>query len=166
MQYTITNGKCWVIENPMRPGEYMASTMSSRAKYFTFKQAKSLLNSRNKKMSWIRHGYSMVGEDGKAPSVSPKAKGNGGAFLAENDIFVDLTLLDQIEDETEKYLSLSGWDESELSNMSESLNTYLSNLTLKRVILNMLWLFTYIITMGKCHKLTKLQKLAICFYIF
>lgn len=27
MQYTITNGKCWVIENPMRPGEYMASTM-------------------------------------------------------------------------------------------------------------------------------------------
>lgn len=128
MQYTITNGKCWVIENPMRPGEYMASTMSSRAKHFTFKQAKSLLNSRNKKMSWIRHGYSMVGEDGKAPSVSPKAKGNGGAFLAENDVFVDLTLLDQIEDETEKYLSLAGWDESELSNMSESLNTYLSKL--------------------------------------
>lgn len=128
MQYIITNGKCWVIENPMRPGEYMASTMSSRAKHFTFKQAKSLLNSRNKKMSWIRHGYSMVGEDGKAPSVSPKAKGNGGAFLAENDVFVDLTLLDRIEDETEKYLGLAGWDESELSNMSESLNTYLSKL--------------------------------------
>ena len=68
-------------------------------------------------MSWIRHGYSMVGDDGKAPSVSPKAKGNGGTFLAENDIFVDLTLLDRIEDETEKYLSLARWNEYELTNI-------------------------------------------------
>lgn len=128
MYYIITNGKYWVIENPIRPGEYMESTKSSNAKQFTFKQAKNLLNARSKKLGWIRNGYSMVGEDGNKPTVSPKAKGNGGVFLNENDIVVDLSLLDQIEDETEKYLSLAGWDESELSNMSESLNTYLSKL--------------------------------------
>lgn len=128
MYYIITNGKYWVIENPIRPGEYMESTKSSNAKQFTFKQAKNLLNARSKKLGWIRNGYSMVGEDGNKPTVSPKAKGNGGVFLNENDIVVDLNLLDQIEDETEKYLSLAGWDESELSNMSESLNTYLSKL--------------------------------------
>lgn len=128
MYYIITNGKYWVIENPIRPGEYMESTKSSNAKQFTFKQAKNLLNARSKKLGWIRNGYSMVGEDGNKPTVSPKAKGHGGVFLNENDIVVDLSLLDQIEDETEKYLSLAGWDESELSNMSESLNTYLSKL--------------------------------------
>ena len=32
MYYIITNGKYWVIENPIRPGEYMESTKSSDAK--------------------------------------------------------------------------------------------------------------------------------------
>lgn len=127
MYYIITNGKYWVIENPIRPGEYMESTKSSNAKQFTFKQAKNLLNARSKKLGWIRNGYSMVGEDGNKPTVSPKAKGNGGVFLNENDIVVDLNLLDQIEDECTKFLSLAAWDESELSNMLESLSTYLSN---------------------------------------
>lgn len=115
MYYIITNGKYWVIENPIRPGEYMESTKSSNAKQFTFKQAKNLLNARSKKLGWIRNGYSMVGEDGNKPTVSPKAKGNGGVFLNENDIVVDLNLLDQIEDECTKFLSLAAWDESELS---------------------------------------------------
>lgn len=128
MYYIITNGKYWVIENPIRPGEYMESTKSSNAKQFTFKQAKNLLNARSKKLGWIRNGYSMVGEDGNKPTVSPKAKGNGGVFLNENDIVVDLNLLDQIEDECTKFLSLAAWDESELSNMLESLSTYLSKL--------------------------------------
>ena len=128
MYYIITNGKYWVIENPIRPGEYMESTKSSNAKQFTFKQAKNLLNARSKKLGWIRNGYSMVGEDGNKPTVSPKAKGNGGVFLNENDIVVDLSLLDQIEDECTKFLSLAAWDESELSNMLESLSTYLSKL--------------------------------------
>lgn len=48
MYYIITNGKYWVIENPIRPGEYMESTKSSNAKQFTFKQAKNLLNARSK----------------------------------------------------------------------------------------------------------------------
>ena len=56
-----------------------------------------------KKLGWIRNGYSMVGEDGNKPTVSPKAKGNGGVFLNENDIVVDLNLLDQIEDECTKF---------------------------------------------------------------
>ena len=128
MYYIITNGKYWVIENPIRPGEYMESTKSSNAKQFTFKQAKNLLNARSKKLGWIRNGYSMVGEDGNKPTVSPKAKGNGGVFLNENDIVVDLNLLDQIEDECTKFLSLAAWDESELSNMLVSLSTYLSKL--------------------------------------
>ena len=52
MYYIITNGKYWVIENPIRPGEYMESTKSSNAKQFTFKQAKNLLNARSKKLGW------------------------------------------------------------------------------------------------------------------
>ena len=56
MYYIITNGKYWVIENPIRPGEYMESTKSSNAKQFTFKQAKNLLNARSKKLGWIRNG--------------------------------------------------------------------------------------------------------------
>ncbi len=61
MYYIITNGKYWVIENPIRPGEYMESTKSSNAKQFTFKQAKNLLNARSKKTrldsEWIFHGW-------------------------------------------------------------------------------------------------------------
>ena len=41
--FILTDGKNYVMENPMKSGEYMITTSSSMAKEFTYKQARSLV---------------------------------------------------------------------------------------------------------------------------
>lgn len=50
--YILTDGKNYVMENPLKSGEYLQTTSPVQAKKFTFKQAKTMLNSRSKKMSY------------------------------------------------------------------------------------------------------------------
>ena len=41
--FILTNGKNYVMENPMKIGEYLATTSPLKAKQFTYKQARSLV---------------------------------------------------------------------------------------------------------------------------
>ena len=40
MSFILTDGKNYVMENPMRPGDYLSTTSPVQAKEFTFKQAR------------------------------------------------------------------------------------------------------------------------------
>ena len=52
--FILTDGKNYVMENPMKIGEYMTTTSSTMAKEFTYKQARSLVQNNRKKYSWVR----------------------------------------------------------------------------------------------------------------
>lgn len=49
--FILTDGKNYVMENPMKQGVYLQTTSPIQAKEFTYKQARTLLNSKSKKMS-------------------------------------------------------------------------------------------------------------------
>ena len=55
--YILTDGKNYVMENPLAHGNYIQTTYSVKAKEFTYKQAKSLLQTKKKSLSWIKNFY-------------------------------------------------------------------------------------------------------------
>lgn len=112
--FILTDNKNYVMENPMKSGDYISTTSPIQATEFTYKQAQSLRQRRGKKFSWMRD-FQMVNVDtGETAKVSSYYKGNAGAFIGENDINFDESILDKITNETNAILGLAGWDMTQL----------------------------------------------------
>lgn len=124
--YILTDGKNYVTENSLQQGKYISTTSPIQAKEFTWKQAKVILNSNKKSMAWIK-SYNMVSLDtGKVDNESRYYRGNGGAYIGENDIKFDTTIIDNIFQETVSIIGLSGWSMDKLKTYEEKLRIGLS----------------------------------------
>lgn len=124
--FILTDGKNYVMENPIKQGAYMSTTYPVKAKEFTYKQARSLLNSRSKKMAWIK-SYHIVNQDnGEMCDDSINYKGNGGAYIGAKDIDFDDNIIDLIYDETKSIVGLAGWSMDQLKTYENELNIGLS----------------------------------------
>ena len=60
--YILSDGKNYVMENPMKIGEYLSTTSPVHAKEFSYKQARALIQSNRKKWAWIKQ-YHLIGTD-------------------------------------------------------------------------------------------------------
>ena len=124
--YILSDGKNYVMENPMKLGTYLSTTSPIQAKEFTWKQARALLQNRKKSMSWIR-AYSMINQEtGKVDEYAKFSKGNGGAYVGKNDIGFDDTVIDKIYEETKSIIGLAGWSMVQLKTYEEELSRGLS----------------------------------------
>lgn len=122
--FILTDGKNYVMENPMKSGEYMITTSSSMAKNFTYKQARSLVQNSRKKYSWIKK-YNLIDVDtGNKSENSLYYKGNGGIYMDDKDF--DDSLLDKILEESNLILGLAGWNKTQLITYKNLLNNELS----------------------------------------
>lgn len=124
--YILTDGKNYVMENPMKEGEYLQTMSPVKAKEFTFKRAKTLLNNRTKKMSWIKTFYMVNQETQIADKRAKYTKGNGGAYLDNNSIDFDYSIIEKIYAETKSIIGLAGWSMTQLKTYEEELNKGLS----------------------------------------
>lgn len=124
--YILTDGKNYVMENPMQQGVYLSTTYSVKAKEFTYKQAKSLLQNKSKKLAWIKSYYMLNVETGKVDKTAKYTKGNGGAFIGEHDIDFDCSIIDMIYQETKSIIGLAGWSMTQLKTYEEELKKGLS----------------------------------------
>lgn len=124
--FILTDGKNYVMENPLKQGEYLQTTSPVQAKKFTFKQAKTILNNRAKKMSWIKNFYMMNQETGEIDKRGKYRKGNGGAYLNDNDVDFDETIIDTIYSEARSLMGLAGWSITQLKTYEEELYLGLS----------------------------------------
>lgn len=124
--FILTDGKNYVMENPMKQGIYLQTTSPIQAKEFTFKQAKMILNNRSKKMSWIKTFYMMNHETGEIDKRGKYRKGNGGAYLNDNDIDFDESIIDTIYTEAKSLMGLAGWSINQLKTYEEELYVGLS----------------------------------------
>lgn len=52
--YILSDGKNYVMENPMKIGEYLSTTSPVHAKEFSYKQARALIQSNRKKWAWMK----------------------------------------------------------------------------------------------------------------
>lgn len=119
--FILTDGKNYVMENPMKQGTYLQTTSPVQAKEFTFKQARSLLNNKNKKMSWIKSFCMVNKETGNTETNIPKYS-NEGVFCGDKDFKFDESIVETIKREVDSIIGLAGWDINQL-------NTYASMLT-------------------------------------
>ena len=124
--FILTDGKNYVMENPLKQGNYMSTTSPVQAKKFSFKQARLLLNDRSKKMSWIKTFYMVNQETGQISETSSYYKGNGGSYIGENDIDFDDTIIELIYKETKSIIGLAGWSVTQLKTYEEELKKGLS----------------------------------------
>lgn len=119
--FILTDGKNYVMENPMKVGEYMSTTSSIQAKEFTYKQARSLLQNKKKSLSWIR-SYNMVNQKtGQIETGIPKYS-NEGIFCGDKDFEFDESIIDTIKQEVNSIIGLAAWDINQLNTYIAMLN--------------------------------------------
>ena len=68
--FILTDGKNYIMENPVKRGAYIATKTEVMAKEFTYKQARTILNNKSKKMSWIKNYYMVNKENGQVTETS------------------------------------------------------------------------------------------------
>lgn len=122
--YILTDGKNYVMENPMKIGEYLATTSSVQAKEFTYKQARSLVQRGGKKYSWLRNYHLIDINTGSESDNSLYYKGNSGVYMGDDNF--DDSLLDKICEESNSILGLAGWNKTQLITYKNLLNAELS----------------------------------------
>lgn len=123
--FILTDGKNYVMENPMKNGDFLQTTSPVQAKEFTFKQARTLLNSRSKKMSWIESFFMINKETGEAETNIPKYS-NKGIFCGNKDFEFNESIIEEIYKETKSIIGLAGWSMVQLKTYEEMLNNGLS----------------------------------------
>lgn len=124
--FILSDGKNYVMENPMRQGAYISTTSPIQAKEFTWKQARSLLQNKKKSMSWIR-SYNAINQDtGTVDKDLKYSKGNGGVYLGENSVEFDESIIEKIYSETKSIIGLAGWSMTQLKTYEEELLNGLS----------------------------------------
>lgn len=122
--FILTDGKNYVMENPIKQGFYLQTTYAAKAKGFSYKQARTLLNSKHKSMSWIK-SYYMVNQDNGQIKTS-KYKGNGGVYIGENDVSFNENIIQLIYNEINSITRLAGWNLEQLKTYEQELNIALS----------------------------------------
>lgn len=124
--FILSDGKNYVMENPMKRGTYISTTSPIQAKEFTWKQARTLLQNKKKSMSWIR-SYSAINQDtGIVDKDLKYSKGNGGIYIGGNDIEFDESIINKIYEETRSIIGLAGWSMTQLKTYEEELFNGLS----------------------------------------
>lgn len=124
--FILTDGVNYVAENPMKTDEYISTTSSVQAKEFTYKKARSLIQSKKKSLAWIKRFHMMNLENGKIDNSFQYRQGNGGAYIGEKDIEFDESIMGLIYDEANSIMSLAAWDMKRLTVYEELLRQGLS----------------------------------------
>ena len=124
--YVLTDGKSYVMENPLQQGAYISTTSPVQAKLFTYKQARSLIQNKKKSLSWIKKYYMLNQENGQVCNTSPYYNGNEGVYMGENDIDFNENIINEIYQETSSLIGLAGWSLTQLETYNEQLTIGLS----------------------------------------
>jgi len=124
--FILTDGKNYVMENPMQQGFYISTTSPVQAKEFTYKQARALLQNKSKKLSWIK-SYHMVNLETNEINVKAhNYKGNADVYIGTNDVRFNDAIIDLIYKETESVMALAGWSMDQLKTYEKELSIGLS----------------------------------------
>ena len=119
--FILTDGKNYVMENPMQIGQYISTTSPIQAKEFTYKQARSLLQNKKKSLSWIKQFHMVNQETGQVETDIPKFS-NEGIFCGDKEFEFDENIIDIIKQEVNSIIGLADWDINQLNTYVAMLN--------------------------------------------
>ena len=128
MDYVLTDGKNYVVEDFSNSGKFTRTVYLENAKKFTFQSARAFKNRARKKYSWAKDYYLADAETGKPPKEQHSLNYKGGAdiYIGANDFEFDEKILDQIYEEAHNIIGLAGWDMSQLNTYRNVLTSALS----------------------------------------
>lgn len=127
MDYILTDGKNYVMENPYRQGDYILVTNPNQATKMTWNRAHKLTQRKGKKYSQIRECKLVGCDDGEiVEDFNPNYKGNAGAYIGDKDLHIDESMIDDVIDEANSLIGIAGWDSEQLNCRESDLNNYLS----------------------------------------
>lgn len=119
--FILTDGKNYVMENPMKIGEYISTTSPLQAKEFTYKQARSLVQNKKKSLSWIKQFHIINKETGQTEGNVLKYS-NEGVFCGDKNFEFDENIIDIIKQEVDSIIGLATWDINQLNTYMAMLN--------------------------------------------
>lgn len=122
--YILTDGKRYVMENPLKPGFHIATTNPNQAKKYSFKSARSFIQNNKKSLPWLKD-FDIVDEE-TGEIAKKNYKGNGGCYIGRNDIDFDENIIAMIYNETKSIIGLAGWSMTQLKTYEEALMNGLS----------------------------------------
>lgn len=125
MYYCLSDGKNYVMENELKPGEYLLTTYPVKAKKFTYKAANNLRKRKGKKWTQF-HNFSIVSADTGEKEKPMKKIGNGGVYIGNHDFEFDKDLVNKIFTEAKSVIGLAGWNETQLQTYKNELLAGLS----------------------------------------
>ena len=120
MYYYLSDGKNYVADNEMKPGEYILTTYLVKAKKFTYKAANNLKKRKGKKWTPF-HNMSLVRADDGEKEKEIRTLGNGGAFIGDHDFEFDKQVINYIFNEAKLIIGLAGWSEMQLQTYKNQL---------------------------------------------
>ena len=123
--YYLTDGKYYVADNKMKPGEYILTSYTVNAKEFTYKAADNLQKRKGKKWTQFHNMRKVEVGTGKVEQENKKL-GNGGAFLGDRAFKFDKGIIGKVKNETSSIMNLAGWDNSQLQELKDQLTNGLS----------------------------------------
>lgn len=111
----------------MKIGDYRSSTSPNHAKQLTFKQARNLLRTNRKALSWLHSGgfYMVDVESGEKETNVPEHS-NDGVFKDSKSIEFDDTIIDKVDVEIGAITGLAAWDLTQLNAYNVALKQGLS----------------------------------------
>lgn len=120
--FILTDGKNYVMENPLKTGEYLSTTSVNKAKELTYKQARSLLRNKKKSLSWIKNNYIMVNTETNQPETNIHKYSNEGVFCDDKNFEFDENVVEVIKKEIDSIIGLAAWDINQLNSYVAMLN--------------------------------------------
>lgn len=119
--FILSDGKNYVMENPMQVGQYISTTSPIQAKEFTYKQARSLLQNKKKSLSWIKPFHMVNQKNGQTEMDIPRFS-NEGIFCGDRDFEFDESIVATIKQEVNSIIGLAAWDINQLNTYIAVLN--------------------------------------------
>lgn len=123
--FILTDGKNYVMENPMCAGKYIKTTSPIQAKEFTYRQARTLLQNKKKSLSWIKL-FNLVNKETGQVETNIHKYSNEGIFCGDKDFEFDEGIIEEIYSEAKSIIGLAGWSMTQLKTYEEILNNALS----------------------------------------
>jgi uncharacterized protein (UPF0147 family) len=122
--YILTDGKNYIMENPVQNGKYISTTSVPQATEFSFKQAKSLLVNKKSSTRWINSYYMVNKENNEV--VNHKTECRENIYNSENSFEFDESIIKDIKTEVSSIIGLAAWDINQLKTYNTMLNSGLS----------------------------------------
>lgn len=121
--YLITNGKEYLMRNPLKQNFFLKTTHLPSATEFTYNQANQIMQSKKQKMRQLTKGMQIV--DVRTGQTETARKSKENIYTDEKGIEYNDEIVNEILEESDKILELMAYDKSQLNTYKGMLNSWL-----------------------------------------